>query len=229
MRTLIGWMMSGLMGTALLAGCQHDATPGAAAQAPVAGVQLGLYRVVLKTPGGELPFGMSLEAADGGTVAYLINGPERLKVSEVKIDGSHLDIMMPGYENHLTAVASGGTLTGEIELSKLNGNDQHVPLVATLGTQYRFYASASTDNADVGGRWALTFVDEAGVKEEDVGEFTQSHDAVTGTILTPTGDHRYLAGQVHGDELDLSTARTCFSTRPSSAATARCRATGGRA
>ena len=28
---------------------------------------------------------------------------------------------------------------------------------------------------------------------------------VTGTILTDTGDQRYLAGQVHGDELYLST------------------------
>jgi hypothetical protein len=27
---------------------------------------------------------------------------------------------------------------------------------------------------------------------------------VTGTILTPTGDHRFLAGEVRGDELYLS-------------------------
>jgi thiol-disulfide isomerase/thioredoxin len=38
-----------------------------------------------------------------------------------------------------------------------------------------------------------------------VGEFSQSHDVVTGTFLTDTGDHRYLAGQVKGDELYLST------------------------
>ena len=38
-----------------------------------------------------------------------------------------------------------------------------------------------------------------------VGEFSQSHDIVSGTILTTTGDHRYLAGQVQGDELYLST------------------------
>jgi len=37
-----------------------------------------------------------------------------------------------------------------------------------------------------------------------VGEFVQSFERVTGTILTPTGDHRFLAGEVHGDELYLS-------------------------
>jgi peroxiredoxin len=38
-----------------------------------------------------------------------------------------------------------------------------------------------------------------------VGEFSQSHDVITGTILTTTGDHRFLAGQVKGDEVFLST------------------------
>jgi peroxiredoxin len=38
-----------------------------------------------------------------------------------------------------------------------------------------------------------------------VGEFSQSHDTVTGTFLTATGDHGYLAGQMRGDELSLST------------------------
>jgi len=57
----------------------------------------------------------------------------------------------------------------------------------------------------VSGRWAIKFIDDSGAPEVAVGEFSQSHDVVTGTILTTTGDHRYLAGQVKGDELYLST------------------------
>jgi len=41
--------------------------------------------------------------------------------------------------------------------------------------------------------------------EVAVGEFNQSHDAVSGTFLTASGDHRFLAGQVKGDEVYLST------------------------
>jgi len=33
----------------------------------------------------------------------------------------------------------------------------------------------------------------------------QAHDRVTGTVMTPTGDHRFLEGQVRGDELQWST------------------------
>ena len=35
-------------------------------------------------------------------------------------------------------------------------------------------------------------------------EFEQTFGTVTGTILTPAGDYRFLAGDAHGDELQLS-------------------------
>ena len=169
------------------------------------GVKLGTYRVVLQTPGGELPFGLDLAQKDSQVIGYLVNGQERLLLSEVKITGSHLEIRMPGYENVLTADASGDQLQGEIFLVKLGGKNQHVPLHATLGEHYRFFASAATDNADMSGRWAVNFIDDSGTTEVAVGEFNQSHDVVSGTFLTTTGDHRFLAGQVKGDEVYLST------------------------
>jgi peroxiredoxin len=194
-----------------LAGChrgpaQSEASTNTSSGASAgAGVKLGSYRVVLQTPGGELPFGLDLVRQDSEVVGYLVNGQERLLLSEVKITGPHLEIRMPGYENVLTADASGDQLQGEIFLVKLGGKNQHVPLRATLGESYRFFAHSETDNADLSGRWAVNFIDDKGAPEVAVGEFNQSHDAVSGTFLTATGDHRFLAGQVKGDELYLST------------------------
>ena len=188
---------------AALCGCNHSAPQ---ADATPSGVKLGIYRAVLTLPNGELPFGLELAQEDAGTVGYLLNGKERLKLSEVKISGSHLEIAMPGYENKLTADAAGDQLSGEVFLDKLNAKNQHIPLKAQLGQTYRFFQSSSSDNADVSGRWAVTFVEKEGAQPEvAVGEFSQAHDVVTGTFLTDTGDHRYLAGQVKGDELYLST------------------------
>src|SRR5258708_30991463 len=59
-------------------------------------VKLGTYRVVLQTPGGELPFGLELERKGSGLGGYLINGPERLQLCAVKITGSPLGITIPG-------------------------------------------------------------------------------------------------------------------------------------
>ena len=194
----------GLMTALALAACHRGDAPAAAAPSSN-DVKMGTYRAVLQTPGGELPFGLELKLQDSHPVGYLINGPERLLLSEVKITGSHLEIAMPGYENVLRADASGNQLQGEIFLVKPNEKNQHVPLRATLGETYRFFEQPASDNADVSGRWAVKFIDDSGTPEVAVGEFTQSHDAVSGTILTTTGDHRYLAGQVKGDELYLST------------------------
>jgi thiol-disulfide isomerase/thioredoxin len=188
---------------ASLSACNHSAPQSDAASG---GVKLGVYRAVLSLPNGELPFGLELVKEGSDTVGYLINGKERLPLREVKISGSHLDIAMPGYENRLTADASGDQLSGEVFLDKLAGKNQHIPLKAQWGQTYRFFESAASDNADVSGRWAVNFVEDGATKPDvAVGEFSQSHDVVTGTFLTDTGDHRYLAGQVKGDELYLST------------------------
>jgi peroxiredoxin len=194
---LAAWLLLGL------AACQRESAPVAATPPP--GVQLGTYRVALKVPAGEVPFGLELAREAGQPVAYLLNGPEKMRVAEVVIDGAHLTIKMPGYQNVLSADATGNTLAGELVLSKPNAKDQHIPLTAELGQTWRFFATPSSDNADVAGRWAATFVDDSGEKEVAVGEFTQAHDAVTGTFLADTGDHRYLQGQVQGDTLYLST------------------------
>jgi thiol-disulfide isomerase/thioredoxin len=185
-----------------LAACGRASAPGSSARESI---QTGIYRVVLQLPGGELPFSLGLERAGSGWSGYLINGPERLQVNEVAVDGPHLEIKMPGYENRLTAAAKGGQLQGEVVLSKPGGKDQHLPLRAQFEQTYRFFPQPSAASADVSGRWAVTFSTDDGKEEAAVGEFSQSHDVVTGTFLTDGGDHRYLAGQVHGDELYLST------------------------
>jgi peroxiredoxin len=188
---------------AVLSACGAGSPQSAA---PSTGVKLGTYRAVLTLPNGELPFGLELAKEGSDTVGYLINGKERLKLTEVKINGAHLDIAMPGYENRLTADASGDQLSGEVFIDKLGGKNQHIPLKAQRGQTYRFFETAASDNADVSGRWAVNFIEDKGGKPDvAVGEFTQSHDEVTGTFLTDSGDHRYLAGQVKGDELYLST------------------------
>jgi thiol-disulfide isomerase/thioredoxin len=181
-------------------------TLGACAQGAAApGVKMGAYRAVLQLPGGDLPFGLELAKEGSATVGYLVNGQERLKLTEIKIAGSHLEIRMPGYENVLSAQAAGDQLQGEVLLIKPHGKNQHIPLHARLGRSYRFFDGAAADSPDMSGRWAAQFTDDGGASEKLIGEFSQSHDVVSGTFLTDNGDHRFLAGQVKGDEFFLST------------------------
>lgn len=167
-------------------------------------LQPGSYRAVLELPGGELPFGLDVAQEESGFVLTVINGEERVRVTDVSVADGQLTATMPGFTNTLTARITGRKLKGEVALLRSGGDQQVLPFAAELGPTWRFFEQPLTDNADVSGRWAVTFTSDAGQTSAGVAEFTQSFERVTGTILTPTGDHRFLAGEVHGDALRLS-------------------------
>jgi peroxiredoxin len=177
----------GALVLALGLGACHRGTPNEAAPA----VKMGTYRAVLTLPGGDLPFGLELRIEGAKTLGYLVNDKERVKLDEVTVAGPHLEISMPGYENRLTADAAGEGLQGEVVLVKSGGKQQHIPLHAQQGQEYRFFAVPTPGSIDVSGRWAVRFVDDDGTPEIAVGEFAQSRDVVS--------------GQVRGNELYLST------------------------
>jgi thiol-disulfide isomerase/thioredoxin len=167
--------------------------------------QLGLYRAVLRLPGGDAPFGLEIAQEQQHYVLYLINGAERTRVSNVQVANGEITALFPGYENSLRATLRRDRLEGSVTLIKAGGKEQVIALVATFGDTYRFYAAATTDNADVDGTWDATFTNEKGETSKAILLLEQHHDRVTGSAMTPTGDHRFLEGQMRGDELQLST------------------------
>ena len=166
---------------------------------------VGTYRAVLKLPGGEAPFGLQVARENDRYVLYLINGTERTRVPNVAVKDRELRAVFPGYENSLRAAIERNRLQGTVTLIKAGGAEQTIAFVATLGEQQRFFKKPRTDNFDVAGRWALELTSDGGETSKAVAIFEQQHAKVTGTVMTPTGDHRFLEGEVHGDEVWLST------------------------
>jgi thiol-disulfide isomerase/thioredoxin len=164
-----------------------------------------VYRAVLRLPGGDTPFGFEVAQERQQYVLYLTNGTERTRVSNVKVADGELTAVFPGYENSLRATLHRDRIAGSVTLIKAGGKEQVIPFTAKLGETYRFYRDAASDNADVSGTWEATFTDDEGKTSRAMLLLEQQHDHVTGTVMTPTGDHRFLEGQVHGDELQLST------------------------
>lgn len=167
--------------------------------------QVGVYRAVLRLPGGDTPFGFEVAQEQQQYVLYLTNGTERTRVSNVKVADGELTAVFPGYENSLRATMLRDRLEGSVTLIKAGGKEQVIPFTAQLGETYRFYPDASTDNADVGGTWEATFTSDEGETSKAILLLEQQHEHVSGSVMTPTGDHRFLEGQMRGDELQLST------------------------
>jgi thiol-disulfide isomerase/thioredoxin len=167
--------------------------------------QLGVYRAVLRLPGGDTPFGFEIAREQQQYVLYLTNSDERTRVSNVKVADGELTATFPGYENSLRANLHRDSLDGSVTLIKAGGREQVIPFSAKLGETYRFYEKPATDNADVAGTWEATLTDDHGEPTHAILLLEQRFDRVTGSVMTPTGDHRFLEGQMHGDELQLST------------------------
>jgi thiol-disulfide isomerase/thioredoxin len=168
-------------------------------------LQAGSYRASLELPGSKtVPFGLDVAQEETGKVLYVINGDERIRLDEVTATPGQLHARFPGYETTLSATVVGGELTGEVTLVHAGGKVLRLPFTALLGETWRFYPDALPDNADFAGRWDVTFTDGTGRRTAGVAAFDQSFDAVTGTVLLPTGDQRFLAGEAHDEELRLS-------------------------
>lgn len=177
----------------------------ACSRPPSRELQPGSYRAVLEVPGGKmLPFGLDVAREEKGPVLYLLNGAERVRVTEVSTEPGKLTARMPGYETSLDASIAGGDLAGTVRLVHDRGQVLELPFEAKLGETWRFHAEPLSDNADLAGRWQVVFTDESGQRVRGVAELQQRFEQVTGTVILPTGDQRFLAGDVRDEALHLS-------------------------
>jgi thiol-disulfide isomerase/thioredoxin len=185
-----------LLGSLLLA-CDRG---GPATGAP----PLGNSRGVLSVAGGDLPFGLELTRENGAIVAYLVNGPERARAPDVRLEGDRLEIRMPGYPHKLEARFRDARFEGQVNFLRPRGVIRTVRFVGMPGQDWRFFPKPDAAPADFSGRWALTFRDDEGTERPAIMELTQQGHVVQGTVLRPSGDDRYLAGEARGDTLFLS-------------------------
>jgi thiol-disulfide isomerase/thioredoxin len=170
-------------------------------------LKAGIWRAVLQSPGGELPFGMEILAnADSATyTVFVLNGEERLRLDTAVVAGDSVRFSMAIFDAEIKAHLSDSVLTGQYIKTGYQTR-REMGFRATFGEQFRFVKKAPVTQANVTGKWAVTFVGEEQDTTQAVGIFRQNDAEVSGTFLTPTGDYRYLAGNLHGDTLLLS----CF-------------------
>lgn len=152
-------------------------------------------------PGGPLPFTLDVRPGKAGPEAWLVNAPERLKVEQVAVTDDSITLTFPSYNSRLELkAAAGGTLAGTATVLRSTGT---VTLAATAQRgAWRFTPGAVTPAGNVAGRWNLTYGDN---KVKGLVLLKQVGSQVSGTVQLPTGDMRYLSGELNGNQLKLST------------------------
>lgn len=165
----------------------------------------GIWRAVLQSPGGELPFSLDISRkTDSSYTVFAINGDERLPLDEASITGDSVRIPIELFESEIVAKVEDSTLTGRFTKYNLS-TVTHMPFTAQFGATYRFTNATKTPIANLSGKWSVIFR-SGNDSTQAVGIFDQEGNTLKGTFLTPTGDYRYLAGTIQGGTMYLS----CF-------------------
>jgi thiol-disulfide isomerase/thioredoxin len=166
-------------------------------------LKTGTWRAVLDIQGHPLPFGLEItKDSSGGYDASIRNAEERLMLDEISVTGDSIAINLHIFDAVIKATIGDDTLKGVFIKNYDPGFN--FPFQAVYGQTYRFEKDHTASNPpDFSGKYSVTFVHEKDTTPA-VGVFHQYGDSVTGTFLTPTGDYRYLQGNVVHDTLKLS-------------------------
>lgn len=164
----------------------------------------GVWRGVLGIQGQELAFNFavrkdSTEAYD----VFIKNAGENILLDEVRNEGDSIVITLHIFDSELKVASDGDSLNGFF--IKNYERNYRVPFRAAYDQDFRFIPARDGVHADFSGKYRVTFTNDEEVTPA-IGIF--EHNAgniVEGTFLTPTGDYRYLEGNVEGNGMVLST------------------------
>ena len=164
-------------------------------------IKTSYWQATIQRPDGNtLPFYFKLQEQNKKAVLYIINDAEQIKVDNIVFTKDSVFIKMPVFESSFRARITNGEWHGEWTKGT-TANDQVLPFSAHKKLDAVYHKA---DN-NIAGRWAVTFADDKTKEDASIAEFRQINNKVAGTILTPSGDYRYLDGIINGNKLRLST------------------------
>jgi peroxiredoxin len=140
----------------------------------------------------------------GSVDVYILNAGERLLLDEVSLERDSVRMNLHMFDAQLRAKNFGDSLSGYFELNYSAG--YRIPFKAAFSQDYRFVSrdKSATTQTDFSGRYAVQFFNEKDTTRA-VGIIKQQGNYAEGSFLTPSGDHRFLEGNVINDTLHLST------------------------
>jgi thiol-disulfide isomerase/thioredoxin len=168
-------------------------------------LKTGVWRATVEIQGQELPFNFEVTRdAEGGYDVYLLNASERLLLDEVSVRGDSVDMVLHIFDANIKAAIQGDTLLTGLFI-KNYADDYRIPFQARHGVQYRFFdPQDNTSGANFSGKYEATFRHEDETTNA-IALFRQRDGVLTGTFMTPTGDYRFLEGNITDSTLYLST------------------------
>jgi len=154
----------------------------------------GIWRGQLSVKDNQAPFLFEVKnAKTQQATVILMNGEERVELKGVICRGDSVIIPIESYDAVIKAAVSGDKLQGRF-LKNYIPNDPGVIFQAQFNNTNRFTSVPNPIDVPVDGKWDVLFVEDKGDTTHNVGIFKTKDHVVTGSILTNSGDMRFLEG-----------------------------------
>jgi thiol-disulfide isomerase/thioredoxin len=167
-------------------------------------LQEGYWRGVFIVNDYDIPFIFEAkDNKDGHTSIYLINGEDRFEVDKIEYKGDSVIISIDLFNRAIKAKYTENSLNGKLIRVNSENPDQGIPLSAEYGISEKFPENGEVPSVSLDGTWDMEIGSSNNINIA-VGIFGQNGSLLEGSILTTTGDYRFLEGIVHGNEFSLS-------------------------
>ncbi len=150
----------------------------------------------------QVPFLFTLGKNGKKYSMTIVNGEEKINLSCTQKKDS-ITALFPGIDAFLKFRIEGNEIRGywlNLNKKKL----QKIPLHASNQQKLRFEWSAKEIPSDVKTKYRVVFDDDS-EKKTCVGIFKSEKGFIQGTIMTETGDYRFLDGNINGNSFKMST------------------------
>ena len=134
----------------------------------------------------------------------IFNGKEVIDLKEIIVSGPKIKIPLQIYEASLDLIQKAPNLLEGFHIKHNKNPEVRTPIIGKHGIKERFISDKKSAEVDLNGRWQLSLTDEKNQVTPGIGVFEQKGDYFTGSVLTPTGDYRYLEGFVSGNNFEAA-------------------------
>jgi thiol-disulfide isomerase/thioredoxin len=177
--------------------------PSAFAVIAQTNLKAGSWTASLKRADGHnIPIQLLVEYKNGKQGIYIVNGSERLKTDSPVMDGDSMVIRMPVFESYFKVKSSATQLRGNW-IKGGSAKDLIMPFEANASQNTKVAKAKPWQN--LSGKWKIEFTKDDQTKRSAIGNLMQKGNILSGSVLTPTGDYRYMSGLVDANSFTLST------------------------
>lgn len=177
----------------LLTGCAKPATE----------LKTGTWRGFIQAQGKQLPFSLTVgRDSDTGYQVTIHNAEEEIVLDTPVLRNDSILVDFQTFDAGFRAAVRHDSLIGEFVIHY--ADNYRLPFVAVAGQSFRFAdPSSAATSTNFTGKYDVQFFNDKSTVPA-MGIITQEGNVARGTFLTPTGDYRYLEGNVIGDTLWMS-------------------------